>query len=99
MVMGSDAAIGTTFNVMPRIFVNMRQAFESGDIRKAMELQLRANRVIAILIENGPMASTKAVLGWRGTPVGPPRPPHRALDEDGVRGLRLALEGLNFEVS
>lgn len=99
MVMGSDAAIGTTFNVMPKIFVTMRQAFETGDIRRAMDLQLRANRVIPVLIKHGVMASTKAVLGWRGTPVGPPRAPNKPLDADGAESLRVALENLDFEVS
>ena len=99
MVMGSDAAIGSTYNVMPKIFVNMRQAFETGDIRQAMDLQLHANRVITVLIEHGVMASVKAVLGWRGTPVGPPRAPHKLLDEQGAHSLRAALDNLDFEVS
>ena len=99
MVMGSDAAIGSTFNVMPRIFVDMRRAFEAGDIRRAMDLQLRANRVIAVLIAHGIMWSMKTILGWRGTPVGPPRAPHAKLDESGVQSLRSALESLDFEIS
>ena len=99
MVMGSDAAIGSTYNVMPKIFVNMRQAFEIGDMRQAMDLQLHANRVITVLIAHGVMASIKAVLGWRGTPVGPPRAPHKPLDGQGADSLRAALEDLDFEVS
>ena len=99
MVMGSDAAIGSTFNVMPRIFVAMRHAFETGDIRRAMDLQLQANRVIAVLIAHGVMWSVKTILGWRGPHVGPPRAPHAKLDASGAQSLRSALERLDFEIS
>ena len=33
MVAGSDAAIGSTYNIMPKLFVEMRQHFEASDIR------------------------------------------------------------------
>ena len=49
MVAGSDAAIGTTYNIMPKLFVEMRQLFEASDIRPAMALQAQANEVISTL--------------------------------------------------
>ena len=33
MVAGSDAAIGSTYNIMPKLFVEMRQHFEASEIR------------------------------------------------------------------
>ncbi|MEW6751847.1 MAG: dihydrodipicolinate synthase family protein [Candidatus Latescibacterota bacterium] len=100
MVMGSDAAIGTTYNVMPRLFVAMRRAFEAGDVRRAMELQVRANRVIRFLVRTGAvLAAVKALLAWRGLPVGPTRPPQPALCPAGEAVLRRGLETLGFEVA
>merc|ERR1712110_61339 len=49
---GSDAAIGSTYNYMPEIFVKLRTAFESGDMKTAQLMQTRANRVIDILLES-----------------------------------------------
>jgi hypothetical protein len=48
-------------------------------------------------MEVGVLAGVKVMLGWRGTPVGPPRvvPP---LDEAGQRRLRAELDALDFEV-
>ncbi|MEE2832328.1 MAG: dihydrodipicolinate synthase family protein [Candidatus Latescibacterota bacterium] len=97
MCMGADAAIGTTYNIMPKIFLEMRRAFDAGDIGAARICQLHANRVIRILMEVGVIAGLKVMLGWRGTPVGAPRivPP---LDEAGQRRLRAELDALDFEV-
>ncbi len=97
MVMGSDGAIGSTYNIMPRLFVQMHKSFEAGDIRQAMLAQTKANRVIAPIFEAGAMAAIKAMLGWRGTPVGPPRnfPP---LSPAGESQLRRSLDALDFEV-
>ncbi|HJP29504.1 MAG TPA: dihydrodipicolinate synthase family protein [Candidatus Latescibacteria bacterium] len=97
MCMGADAAIGTTYNIMPKIYLEMRHAFDAGDLDLARTCQLHANRVIRILIEVGVLAGVKAMLGWRGTPVGPPRVAP-ALDETGERILRAELDGLDFDV-
>lgn len=99
MVSGADAAIGSTYNVMPKLFIKMRLAFEGGDIRSAMEYQSQANRVISVFMRLGVMGSIKALLTERGLPVGPPRPPHHKLDETTVGELCAALGNLEFEVS
>ena len=77
MVAGSDAAIGTTYNVMPKLFVEMRQHFEASDIQPAMALQARANEVISTLFHFDLLAAVKEILTMRGLPVGPAPPaPH-----------------------
>ncbi len=97
MVMGADAAIGTTYNIMPGLFLRMRRAFEDGDLAVARECQLKANRVIRLLMEVGVLPAIKQMLADRGTPVGPTRivPP---LDEAGILALHAGLGQLNFEV-
>lgn len=98
MVMGAEAAIGTTYNIMPRLYLQMRAAFEDGRLAEAMQCQRRANQVIRILIQHGVLASVKVMLGWRGTPVGPPRlvEPLTAAAE---KALRQDIEALDFEVA
>ena len=97
-VMGSDGAIGSTYNIMPRMFLRMYDAFRCGRIQEAMALQVQANRVIALLISVGVLAGIKKMLEWRGMPVGPPRPPTAALTAEGESRLRAGLEALDFEV-
>ena len=99
MVAGADAAIGSTYNVMPQIFLAMRRLFEASDIRPAMALQAQANQVISLLMRFGVLAAIKAILAWRGLPAGPTRAPHTPLDEAAQQGLRDALDALDFSVA
>ena len=98
MVAGSDAAIGTTYNIMPKIFLEMRRLFAASDIRPAMALQARANEVISTLFDFGALAAVKAMMGMRGVPVGPPRDPHIPLDQAAQTRLQNALAALGFAV-
>ena len=98
MIMGSDGAIGSTYNIMPEIYCGMYKAFHEGRVQDAMDAQVRANRVISILISIGVLAGVKAMLGWRGLPVGPPRPPNNQLTIDQESRLRSAIDALDFDV-
>lgn len=77
--MGADGGIGTTFNVMGRMFVQMQQAVAGGDLAQARTLQARANDVIDVLIEVGVFPGTKAMLQLLGVDCGKCRPPFGAL--------------------
>jgi len=99
MVMGSDGAIGSTYNIMPRLFVSMYEAFHSGNVQAAMPKQAQANRVISKLIGIGVLAGLKAVLGWRGIPVGAPRPPMPSASAETLEELRGFLESMDYEVA
>ena len=97
MVMGADAAIGSTYNVMPKIFLQMRRAFDSGDLADARRCQVEANRVIRLLIKVGVLPGIKQMLADCGTPVGPTRivPP---LDRSAKIALRAGLEQLKVDI-
>ena len=71
MAMGADGAIGTTFNVMGRLFVRIFDALQAGDMAAALALQSRANAVIDVLVEVGVFPGTKAMLKILGLDCGP----------------------------
>jgi hypothetical protein len=50
LIMGSDGAIGSTYNIQPKINVRMHQDFHAGNIAGAMKGQEQANHIIAALI-------------------------------------------------
>ncbi|MDB5849076.1 MAG: N-acetylneuraminate lyase [Rhodoferax sp.] len=79
VAMGADGGIGTTFNVMGRIFVQMFDAMRAGDLPRARSLQTRANAVIDVLIEVGVFPGTKAMLKLLGVDCGPCRRPFAPL--------------------
>ncbi len=99
MAMGSDGAVGSTYNIMPRLVVGMHNAFHSGNIQNAMAAQVNLNRVISLLIRVGVLAGIKEILGWRGMPVGEPRPPTPRLSPEGRDELKRTLDTFDFEVA
>lgn len=81
LAMGADGAIGTTYNFMGRLFVQMLAAHRAGHAAEALALQRRANAVIDVLVEVGVLPGTKALLAMLGQDCGPCRAPFRAVTE------------------
>ena len=89
LCMGAHGAIGSTYNVMPATFAALYQAFQTGDLAAAQDLQFRANRVIKALLSVSLIAGLKAILSSWGYGCGGPRQPQRRLT-DAERELVLA---------
>jgi N-acetylneuraminate lyase len=91
LMAGACGAIGSTFNVMGRLYRRIVTAFLANDIRSVQAIQAQCNAVIDVLIRHGVFPSLKYILYARGlidTPYC--RPPFAALDE----GARRALDAL-----
>lgn len=89
LVLGSDGAIGSTYNIMPNLFVGVYNDFKAGRIKEAMEKQEHAGELIEQLVSFGVVtAGTKAIMTHRGLPVGPCRPGNTlgAHTESGFKG-------------
>jgi len=95
--LGADGAIGTTYNVMPRTYVDIAAAFDGGDIDSARRLQFGANAVIDVLIRYGVIPATKALLNDMGYGVGEPKPPLSALAGDQVEALVRDLGAVGWQ--
>lgn len=68
----ADGAIGSTFNIMPSLYVDMHRRASTGDWQGVRALQGRANEIIADLVRYDVMAYEKYVLFLQGvirTPV------------------------------
>jgi 4-hydroxy-tetrahydrodipicolinate synthase len=78
-------------NVAPRLFVDLYQAFRTGNLAEAGRLQNLVNDLGAI---HGSPAVTKEALGMLGVPVGRCRKPVGALPADARRRLAGVLEQL-----
>lgn len=82
LVMGSHGAIGSTYNIQPKLNVALHAAFKNNEIAAAMKLQEQLNAVIAKLIgvcnckKRGLniIAGLKAIYRSRGMDVGYPKP-------------------------
>ena len=91
LCMGAQGAIGTTYNFMGDVFVEIARLVATSSLPEAQRLQRMANVVIEALVECGVMPGSKALLGMMGVPVGPSRRPFRALGADDRAKLAAAI--------
>jgi N-acetylneuraminate lyase len=91
LAMGAQGAIGTTYNFMGDLFVDLRICAAQGRIEEARRLQEMANKVIQVLIKVGVMPGSKALLGIMGVRCGPSRRPFRKIEASDLAALREAI--------
>lgn len=95
---GADAGIGTTYNIMPGLFVKSYNAFRAGDIARSSALQHGINSVIERLFAHNVMATTKAMLEYLGFDVGQCTEPIHQLTKEEKVALYKSMEGvIDFE--
>jgi N-acetylneuraminate lyase len=94
LLMGAHGGIGTTYNCMPHLFVELYAAWKDGDIERARELQFQIDRVILVLRDHGVVPAVKAVMGMLGIDCGGPRGPLRALTPEQRERLGQQLRDL-----
>lgn len=92
LAVGADAGIGTTYNIMPGMFVKLYNAFHSGDVVRARALQHWINNVISELLKYNVIATTKAVLCHLGYDVGECVKPIKHLTKSETDALIKAVD-------
>jgi N-acetylneuraminate lyase len=92
LALGCDGAIGTSYNFMPRLYVDVMQSLLRGELAMARRLQYAANGIIARLYPYGVIPATKALLSTLGYRVGHGVPPMPAIEGEELRKLRKELE-------
>ena len=90
--LGVEGAIGTTYNFMPRLYIDIMQSAIRGELATARRLQYAANAVIRVLLPYGGIPATKAVLTMMGFDVGYCVPPMPAIDGEVAELLRRDME-------
>ena len=96
LMVGACGGIGSTYNVMPQLYVKLWRAFQTGDVASAVQTQLRMNEVIRVLLTVNHIAAIKQTLSWMGMDAGEPRMPNRALTSEEAAKLKGSLDSLSF---
>lgn len=96
LLMGSQGGIGTTYNCMPQLYVDLYQAWIDGNIELAQQLQYQANRIISILTAYSMIPAVKAVMKMKGFDCGDPRGPFSPLTETQTIKLKQKLDEVGF---
>ncbi len=99
--MGIKAAVGSTYNYMPSVYLRLWEAFNNGDIVKARELQILSVKLVEILIRyGGAIIAGKAIMEFVGVDCGPCRLPLKRLSHAETEALKdeLVNAGLFFDL-
>ena len=91
LAFGSDGIIGSFYNVIPELFIQIVQAERDNDIKKARALQVSADAIIFFVLEHSFFASMKKMLSWIGHDAGFARKPFAPLTAEAERDLKRGL--------
>jgi N-acetylneuraminate lyase len=96
LAMGAHGGIGTTYNVMPGLYVELFEAWRAGNIERAQQLQFQADRIILVLHHFGTLSAAKAAMRLLGVDVGGPRAPLLPLTDEEQEQLEQELRQAGF---
>ncbi len=79
LAMGAKSGIGTSLNVNAPLFKKIVDAFNAGDLAKAADLQMQANKAVELMCRYNTIAGIKEMLTLMGIKAGPSRLPNGVL--------------------
>jgi N-acetylneuraminate lyase len=71
LLMGAGGGIGSTYNLVPELYVDLYRHTLRGEWEQARRLQRDINKLIQVLLEYPLLAALKAALGHAGFECGP----------------------------
>ena len=96
LLMGACGGIGTFYNLVPELFVEVHRLAQAGCWTEARAVQSRINELIGLAIRYPCFPAVKTILRWSGIDCGRCLEPRRALTAEEESGLRAALLESSF---
>jgi N-acetylneuraminate lyase len=96
LLMGAHGGIGTTYNLLPDLFVDLYAAWAAGDLQRAQQAQYQIDRAILVIRKFGVVPAVKAAMRLRGIDCGHPRAPLLPLSAEQVEQLACELMGVGL---
>lgn len=96
--MGAAGGVGSTYNFSASLYLNIIDHYRNGNLDDARELQLKAIKMINIMVASGNFFSAlKAILQSQGVPISPvTRSPLVSLTKDQVAVLVRGITALHI---
>lgn len=96
LVTGARGFIGSTYNLFPRLYHEILNAFDSNKMDTARELQVKAIQFVKALDKYNYKAASKAAMKMIGIDCGASRLPFPTLNSSQVSSLRRDLEECGY---
>jgi N-acetylneuraminate lyase len=98
LLMGADGGIGTFYNVVPELFVDVYRCAQRADWAGALAVQDRINAIIRTTLRFPALPAVKQMLGWSGIECGPCIRPRGGLTAEQAARLRVELEACGLDL-
>lgn len=90
-MLGTEGGIGTTYNLLGRLYVAVDQAVRAGALERARALQMISRDFVEALLETGVLPGMKAAFRVIGVDCGPTRAPMAPGVDDAEGRMREVL--------
>jgi N-acetylneuraminate lyase len=95
--LGAKGAVGSTFNYAAPLYYQLIDAFNSGDLEKAQQLQLQSVDMIRLLGKYGGIATGKAYMKLVGVDCGEFRIPVKNMNAEAFELFKKDVRQLSFD--
>lgn len=93
-----DGGVGGTYNHIFPVYQAMKEAWDAGDKKKALELQLRSQAFINVLpMFRGNMGAGKRIMKFIGLDLGPNRLPLKTITDQEEKEIKAYLDSIGFD--
>ena len=89
---GADAGIGSTYNIMLPQFKEIYRLFKEGKLSEALEVQMKVNNVIDLMLNTKLIPSVKKAVGFMGVDVGDGVFPNKIITDNEALELAKKLK-------
>ncbi len=97
LALGAVAGVGSTYNYLPSVYLNIMKAMEKGDLASARALQMRSIELVKIIIKyGGGVRGGKAIMNLIGIECGECRLPIAPFEKEEYDSLIKDLETIGF---
>ncbi len=95
--LGAVSGVGSTYNYIPSVYLNILKAIKEGDVEKARACQMQSIETVKVIIQyGGGVRGGKAIMNLIGIECGECRPPFTPLSNDEYALLRKQLSELGI---
>lgn len=99
LALGAVAGVGSTYNYIPHVYLNILKSMESNDVETARAFQMQSVEMVKIIIQyGGGVRGGKAIMNLIGIECGPCRPPFATFEREEYDALKENLQGIGLLV-
>ncbi|MCC6341431.1 MAG: dihydrodipicolinate synthase family protein [Bryobacterales bacterium] len=96
LLMGADGGIGTFYNLVPELFLDIYRKAKANDWKGAMESQTLVNELVALVLRYPAISAVKRMMSWAGVPCGDAAAPRQTLTRAEEEHLLADLANSSF---